>query len=96
VIAKMRDDLQDAFVKLELRNQDVERLAARDAAYLEGELKLQSQHRTNALKESILLKQPEPVFRDCSASISESTSGVRSQKIWLDRLPGDRGDTSIS
>jgi hypothetical protein len=38
-------------LKLELREQDVQRLEQRNA-YLEGELKLQAQHHTNSLKGS--------------------------------------------
>jgi hypothetical protein len=53
---KMRRDLHDALLKLELRPQDVARLEQRNA-YLEGELKLQAQHHTNSLKELITLKQ---------------------------------------
>jgi hypothetical protein len=56
MVETMRDDLHNALSKLELRNQDVERLEARNA-YLEGELKLQAQHHTNALKANIVLKQ---------------------------------------
>jgi hypothetical protein len=54
-LEKMRDDLHNASIKLELREQDVRRLQQRNA-YLEGELKLQEQHHTNALKDNILLK----------------------------------------
>jgi hypothetical protein len=43
-------------LKLELREEDVARLEQRNA-YLEGELKLQERHHTNALKEVITLKQ---------------------------------------
>jgi hypothetical protein len=52
----MRDKLHNALLKLELREQDVQRLAQRNA-YLEGELKLQEQHHTNSLKELITLRQ---------------------------------------
>jgi hypothetical protein len=50
------DRLHDALRKLELRNQDVDRLTARNS-YLEGELKLQERLLTNALKDNIVLKQ---------------------------------------
>jgi hypothetical protein len=53
---KMRDNLHNALLKLELREQDVARLEQRNA-YLEGELKLQTQLHTNSLKELITLKQ---------------------------------------
>jgi hypothetical protein len=53
---EMRDELHNALLKLELREQDVAWLEQRNA-YLEGELKLQGQHHTNALKEVIVLKQ---------------------------------------
>jgi hypothetical protein len=56
MVEEMRDRLYNALLKLELREQDVERLAARNA-YLEGELKLQMQHHTNALKDVVMLKQ---------------------------------------
>ena len=52
----MRDELHNALLKLELREQDVAWLEQRNA-YLEGELKLQGQHHTNALKEVVVLKQ---------------------------------------
>ena len=48
--------LRDALSKLELREQYVARLEQRNA-YLEGELRLQGQHHTNALKEIVTLKQ---------------------------------------
>jgi hypothetical protein len=53
---EMRDKLHNASLKLERREQDVARLEQRNA-YLEGELKLQAQHHTNALKEVIMLKR---------------------------------------
>jgi hypothetical protein len=63
---KMRDDLLNALVKLELREQDVKRLEQRNA-YLEGELRLQAQHHTNSLKELITLRrqlaEPRPKKR---------------------------------
>jgi hypothetical protein len=48
--------LHNALSKLELRNQDVERLEARNA-YLEGELRLEHQHHTNAIKANIVFKK---------------------------------------
>jgi hypothetical protein len=51
-----RDELHNTLRKLELRERDVARLAARNA-YLDDELKLQMQHRTNALKDVVMLKQ---------------------------------------
>jgi hypothetical protein len=56
MIENWRDHLHNALVKLELREQDVARLNARNA-YLEGELKLLEQHHTNAVKEIVTLKQ---------------------------------------
>jgi hypothetical protein len=56
MVEEMRDRLYNALLELELREQDVERLAARNA-YLEGELKLQMQHHTNALKDVVTLRQ---------------------------------------
>jgi hypothetical protein len=53
---EMRERLHNALLKLERREQDVTRLEARNA-YLEGELKLQGQHHTNALKEIVTLKR---------------------------------------
>ena len=53
---KMREDLHNALLKLELREEDIARLEQRNA-YLEGELRLQGQHQTNTLKEVITLKQ---------------------------------------
>jgi hypothetical protein len=49
------EKLHNATVKLELRDETIKRLEKRNA-YLEGELKLQEQHITNALKDNILLK----------------------------------------
>jgi hypothetical protein len=54
--AGMRDRLHNALLKLELREQDVQRLEQRNA-YLEGELKFQAQHYTNSLKDLITLRQ---------------------------------------
>jgi hypothetical protein len=56
MVEGMRGRLQGALLKLELREQDVARLEQRNA-YLEGELKLQERHHTNALKDNIVLKQ---------------------------------------
>jgi hypothetical protein len=53
---KMHDDLHNALLELGLREEEVARLEQRNA-YLEGELKLQEQHHTNALKDTIVLKQ---------------------------------------
>jgi len=52
----MRERLQAALLKLELREQDVARLDARNA-HLESELKRLEQHHTNALKEVVVLKR---------------------------------------
>jgi hypothetical protein len=52
----MRERSRNALLKLELREQDVARLEQRNA-YLAGELKLQGQHHTNALKDVITLKR---------------------------------------
>ena len=55
-IQEMRDKIRDLVLKVERREQDVARLTARNA-YLEGELKMQERHITNALKDNIVLKQ---------------------------------------
>ena len=55
-IERMRERLHNALLKLELRDEVVARLEARNA-YLEGELRLEHQHHTNALKDKIVLKQ---------------------------------------
>jgi hypothetical protein len=55
-IAELRERLGNALLKLELREQDVQRLEAQND-YLEGELKRAEQHLTNALKDNIVLKQ---------------------------------------
>jgi hypothetical protein len=71
MIENMRDQLHNALLELELREQDVARLQERNA-YLEGELKLQEQHLTNALKDNIVLKQklaPKPARRSTPRSI---------------------------
>jgi hypothetical protein len=56
MIGKMRDDLRNALLELERREEDVARLERRNA-YLESKLKLQERRHTNALKEVITLKQ---------------------------------------
>jgi hypothetical protein len=48
--------LHNALLEIEVRDEDLKRLEQRNA-YLEGELKLQEQHHTNALKANIVLKQ---------------------------------------
>jgi hypothetical protein len=53
---EMRDKLHNALLELEFKEQDVARLEQRNA-YLEGELKLQAQHHTNALRDIVLLKR---------------------------------------
>jgi hypothetical protein len=55
-IAEMRERLGNALLELELRQQDVARLEARNA-YLESELKRVEQHHTIALKDNIVLKK---------------------------------------
>ena len=52
----MRNNLHNALVKLDMREQDVARLETRNS-YLESELKLQERHITNTLKEVITLRQ---------------------------------------
>jgi hypothetical protein len=54
-IAEMRERLGNALLELELRQQDVARLEARNA-YVESELKRVEQHHTIALKDNIVLK----------------------------------------
>ena len=51
-----RDGLHNALLKIERREQDVERLTKRNA-YLAAELKREEQHHTIALKEIVTLKQ---------------------------------------
>jgi hypothetical protein len=53
---EMRDKLHNASLKLEMREQGVQRLEARNA-YLEGELKRAERDHTNALKDNIVLKK---------------------------------------
>jgi hypothetical protein len=55
-IAELHERLGNALRELELRQQDVARLEARNA-YLESELKRVEQHHTNALKDNIVLKK---------------------------------------
>jgi hypothetical protein len=55
-IAEIRERLSNALLDLELRQQDVARLEARNA-YLESKLKQVEQHLTNALKDNIVLKK---------------------------------------
>jgi hypothetical protein len=55
-IAEMREELGNALLELELRQQDVARLEARNA-YLESELKRVEQHHRIALKDNIVLKK---------------------------------------
>src|SRR3984885_353277 len=55
-IAEMRERLGNALLELELRQQNVARLEARNA-YLESELKRVEQHHTIALKDNIVLKK---------------------------------------
>jgi hypothetical protein len=52
----VRDPLHKVLVQLELREQDVARLKARNA-HLEAELRLQVQHLTKAVKDNFMLKQ---------------------------------------
>jgi hypothetical protein len=56
MIETMRDDLYHALLKLEIGDGEVARFETRNA-YLEGELRLEHQHHTNALKANIVLKQ---------------------------------------
>jgi hypothetical protein len=55
-IEGLRDRLHNAFLKLEIQEGDVARLEARNA-YLEGELRLEHQHHTNAIKANVVLKK---------------------------------------
>ena len=55
-IAEVRERLGNALLELELRQQEVARLEARNA-YLESELKRVEQHHTIALKDNIVLKK---------------------------------------
>jgi hypothetical protein len=55
-IAEMRGRLGNALRELELRQEDVSRLEARNA-YLESELIRVERHHTNALKDNIVLKK---------------------------------------
>ena len=55
-IAEMRERLGNALRELELRQEDVSRLEARNA-YLESELIRVERHHTNALKDNIVRKK---------------------------------------
>jgi hypothetical protein len=55
-LADLRERFRATLLKLELREQDVQRLEARNT-YLESELKRAEQHLTNAPKDNIVLKQ---------------------------------------
>jgi len=55
-LADLHERFTVTLLKLELREQDVAQLQQRNA-HLEGELKLQMQHHTNALKDVVMLKQ---------------------------------------
>ena len=55
-IEGMRERLHNALLKLELREEDAARLETRNV-YLEGELRLEHQHHTNAIKANIVLKK---------------------------------------
>jgi hypothetical protein len=52
----LRERLRATLLKLDLRDEEVARLTARNA-YLEGELKRVEQHNLNILKELIVLKR---------------------------------------
>ncbi len=56
MVAATREKLHNALSKLDLREEEVDRLRERNA-HLESELKLQERHLTNALKDNIVLKQ---------------------------------------
>ena len=56
MVASTRDQSHNALSKLELREEEMTRLRARNA-YLESELKLQERHLANALKDNIVLKK---------------------------------------
>jgi hypothetical protein len=58
LLATLRDDLHDALIKLELRDQDAARFEARNH-WLENELKRVEQYNTNVLKEVILLRKEQ-------------------------------------
>jgi hypothetical protein len=55
-IQDMRERLHNAVLEVERRREDVARLEQRNV-YLEGELKTQERHLTNALKDNVVLKQ---------------------------------------
>jgi hypothetical protein len=79
---KMRDDLHNALLKLELREQDVARLEQRNAC-LEGGLKLQGQRHTNALEEVIILKQrlAKTTHRACARG-EQLLRGTPGAVVW--------------
>jgi hypothetical protein len=56
MVTRMRDQLRNALLQLELRDEEVARLRDRNAD-LESDLKLQERHLTNALKDNVMLKQ---------------------------------------
>jgi hypothetical protein len=70
----LHDKLHNALLKLELREQDVVRLTARNA-YLEGEMKREERHHTNALKENIVLKQEAAALSTRTRRRSKSGPG---------------------
>ena len=55
-IQDMSERLPNALLEVERRREDVARLEQRNV-YLEGELKTQERHLTNALKDNVVLKQ---------------------------------------
>jgi hypothetical protein len=56
MVDRMRERLHDALLKLELRDEEVARLTARNHQ-VENELKRVEQHNLNLLKDNIVLKQ---------------------------------------
>jgi hypothetical protein len=56
MVAKWRDDLHNALVRIELLEEDRARWQA-DCARAEAELRLERQHHTNTIKDKILLQQ---------------------------------------
>jgi hypothetical protein len=83
--ADMRDRLHNALLELELREQDVERLEQRNA-YLEGELKLQEQYLTNALKDNIV---PKSNWRRCRPSCARAAGRLDRTLRYLADEDGD-------
>jgi hypothetical protein len=61
-LADLHERFRVTLLKLELREQDVARLTARNA-YLENELRRVEQHNTNILKEVITPNQAAPSVR---------------------------------